>query len=178
MMRFADPLTIAFVALCIVAILCDLRLRRIPNRLILIGLALPMPWLLLDGQALLGITPGACIAGALLGFACLLPAYALRKMGGGDVKFFAVLGFWLGPAALVSVFVVGSVIAAVQALATLAGNHPLLHGQRANPSAPPPPQHRTATLLHGWRFAGRGIPYAAWLAIGALHWLLRQPGQA
>jgi Flp pilus assembly protein protease CpaA len=51
------------------------------------------------------------VAGAALGLLALLPFYALRWMGAGDVKFFAVLGLMLGWQALLPVWLVASLAA-------------------------------------------------------------------
>jgi prepilin peptidase CpaA len=37
------------------------------------------------------------LAGAVVGLAMLLPAFAARWVGGGDVKLLAAFGAWLGP---------------------------------------------------------------------------------
>ena len=86
------------------AVACDVRSRRIPNRLVLAGM--------LAGLALQAtVTPGAGLfsepfgalgilkagAGMLLGLVLLLPMYALGAMGAGDVKLMAMLGAFLGP---------------------------------------------------------------------------------
>ncbi len=78
-----------------VAVASDVRRHRIPNLLILVGLALG-----LAGQAyadgLGGLGNG--LLGVLLGFALFLPFYALGGMAAGDVKLMAMVGSFLGPA--------------------------------------------------------------------------------
>lgn len=86
--------TTALVALAAVAAACDLKSRRVPNELVLVILAagLLRHALALDVFALvLGL------AGVAVGLAMLLPAFAARWVGGGDVKLLAALGAWLGP---------------------------------------------------------------------------------
>ncbi len=93
---------LAAVLACAVA--TDVRSRRIPNKLVLLGL--------LSGLALQAtVTPGAGLfsepfgalgllqggAGMLVGLVLLLPMYALGAMGAGDVKLMAVIGTFLGP---------------------------------------------------------------------------------
>jgi prepilin peptidase CpaA len=76
------------------ACLTDLRWRRIPNVLTLGGAAAALlVQLLLRGSA--GATSAA--AGWAIGLALFLPIFALRGIGGGDVKLLAALGAWLGP---------------------------------------------------------------------------------
>jgi prepilin peptidase CpaA len=78
--------------------------RRIPNRLVLVGLlvGLTLQAVITPGQGLFNSSFGAlgladASAGALLGLALLLPMYALGALGAGDVKFMAVIGSFLGP---------------------------------------------------------------------------------
>ena len=77
------------VLLCTVAAWWDLRTRRIPNGLtlpVLVG-ALCLHSALHSGQGLLLSLAGAAAAGALL-----LPGYALRFTGAGDVKLLMAVG--------------------------------------------------------------------------------------
>jgi prepilin peptidase CpaA len=90
-----------------VAVATDLRHRRIPNWLtggtLAAGLVMNV-WLAgLDG----GLT---ALLGAGLGFFLLVPLYALRAMGAGDVKLLAALGGLLGPRDLVSIAVYGAIV--------------------------------------------------------------------
>ena len=86
------------VLLCCVAAWWDLRTRRIPNGLtlpVLVG-ALCLHSALHSGQGLLLSLAGAGAAGALL-----LPGYALRFTGAGDVKLLMAVGALLAfPAGL------------------------------------------------------------------------------
>jgi prepilin peptidase CpaA len=81
-------------AISAVACIVDVRTRRIPN-VLTFGAAL--------GGLLIQITfygvNGALAAtgGWLVGTLLLLPFFALRGLGGGDVKLLAGLGAWLGP---------------------------------------------------------------------------------
>ncbi|UTW07683.1 A24 family peptidase [Pseudomonas benzenivorans] len=77
-----------------IAVASDLRRHRIPNLLIVLGLALG-----LAGQAYSdgfgGLGDGAL--GLLIGFGVLLPLYALGGMAAGDVKLMAMVGAFLTP---------------------------------------------------------------------------------
>ena len=72
----------------------DLKTRRIPNRLTfgaaIAGLAYHV---LTGGLAGLGQSAG----GLAVGLAVFMIPFALRGMGGGDVKLMAALGAWIGP---------------------------------------------------------------------------------
>ena len=101
----------------------DLRSRRIPN------------WLtfgsLLMGVALNSWQSGwagtqAAVVGAALGFGLLLPFYALRAVGAGDVKLLAALGALVGAQVLVSVAVYGALAGGLMSLVLLAGRGDLL----------------------------------------------------
>jgi prepilin peptidase CpaA len=95
------------VAIVSLAALLDVRSRRIPNWLTLSafvgGLAV---------QVLRGGPNGVieALSGAALGLCLLLPFYAVRAIGAGDVKLLAAIGAWLGPQALVSVVMYGALV--------------------------------------------------------------------
>jgi len=86
--------TICLVTLAAAAAASDLVSRKVSNRLNLAILALGLGW-----RALLLGVPGVAlgVAGAALGLALLLPPFAARWIGAGDVKLLAALGGWLGP---------------------------------------------------------------------------------
>jgi prepilin peptidase CpaA len=66
------------------------------------------------------------LTGAVLGLAILLPLYAIRAMGAGDVKLLAALGAVLGPQILVSVAVYGALAGGVISAVILARSGRLL----------------------------------------------------
>jgi len=117
-MLFAEPRSLTLLALLLAAAICDLRTRRIPNRLtfggataaLLLSLAAPH-----HGGGLLW-----ALGGLALGLVLMLPLYLLRALGGGDVKLMAMAGAFLGPEgswqAVIFVFVVGGMLAMVYAL--------------------------------------------------------------
>lgn len=85
---------IAFVSLAAAAAWSDLRHRKVTNRLcaliLLAGLARQAATLAPANLAL-------GLAGIAIGLGLLLPAFAARWVGGGDVKLLAAVGAWLGP---------------------------------------------------------------------------------
>lgn len=91
----------ALVLLLAGAVIADLRTRRIPNRLVLCGIAVALTAHLLvlsNTRAPLSATD---IAAPLLGLvsagAMLLPLYLLGACGAGDVKLMAMVGAFAGP---------------------------------------------------------------------------------
>ncbi|CAB3756074.1 peptidase A24 [Burkholderia puraquae] len=88
------PVPLCVTLLAIAAASTDIATRRIPNRLVLLGLAGA-----LVAQCLLhGVVAGALgwLAGAATGFGLLLPFYLLRGMAAGDVKLMLAIGAWVG----------------------------------------------------------------------------------
>lgn len=96
-----------------VAAVYDLRFRRIPNWLTVSG------WLLgIAVQTYMRGWPGAADAllGSLLGFGVYCLLFALRAMGGGDVKLMAAVGAFTGPREWFVVFILASLIGGAIAL--------------------------------------------------------------
>lgn len=105
------------------AVLCDVREHRIPNVLIVLGLAagLACNALAPPGSGFFDAArPGSlgvlqAMAGAATGFALFLPLYVVRAMGAGDVKLMAVMGAFLGAPgvadAVLLTFVCGGIFA-------------------------------------------------------------------
>ena len=110
------------------AVVFDVRAHRIPNKLVLAGIAvgvalhvtLPAGGGLLDASS--AGAPGfyKAMLGLASGFAVFLPLYLLRAMGAGDVKLMAVVGLYLGPASVLDAalltLVCGGVMAVIVAL--------------------------------------------------------------
>ncbi|MDN0085048.1 prepilin peptidase [Crenobacter sp. SG2305] len=128
--------------------------RRVPNKLLGVGVFLAIMLLLVkrpDGAAWL-----VAISGLAVGLFAFLPFYFMGLMGAGDVKFFAVIGLWLGVSALLPVWVVASVMAGLQAFLWLA----LSVGLRGMGA-----QHRFSFQIKALRL--NEIPYASYLSISA-----------
>ena len=84
----------------------DVTRRRIPNYLVLTGLVLALGShavaFTVGASALAGPAWWSAPAGLLIGLALLLPLHLLRAMGAGDVKLMAMVGSFIGPAAIPS----------------------------------------------------------------------------
>jgi prepilin peptidase CpaA len=99
-----------------VAAFIDVWSRRIPNWVTFGTLAagvLINVWLHGFGGATTAIT------GAFLGLAMLLPFYAMRAIGAGDVKLLAAIGSLVGPQALISIAVYGALAGGVMSVVIL-----------------------------------------------------------
>ncbi|MFA9218672.1 MAG: prepilin peptidase [Sphingomonadaceae bacterium] len=176
------PLALLLVLLAL-AVLSDLRTRRIPNPLvfggallgILLNAALPSgAGLFIEPFGAIGLL--SALAGLALGLALLLPMYMLRAMGAGDVKLMAMLGAFVGPGAIVGIVVLtllaGGVLALLVALFSgrllplLRNSYHLMlhsmlrsmHGETGQLEAPAAPSGK--------------LPYAVAIAAGALPYLL------
>lgn len=125
-------LGLGLLALCLaLAALSDGRQRRIPNALVLatllVGVLLnafgPQPFR--DNEGLFSLYPGALgwgasLLGALVALVVFLPFYALHALGAGDVKLFAAVGAFAGPAASVNLALCVLLAGGLLALARMA----------------------------------------------------------
>jgi prepilin peptidase CpaA len=94
-MSFLDVRGAVVLVVALIAVIFDVRTRRIPNWLTFGGAAAALVYGAFDG-GLPGVATSA--AGWLAGAALFFPLFALRGMGAGDVKLLAALAAWLGPA--------------------------------------------------------------------------------
>jgi len=126
-LRFLDLLP-ALVLLLVFAFALwhDVRSRRIPNQLIVLGslAGFLLHLLLPSGSGLFTPPIGSqgilfSVSGFVLGLLLLLPFYAIRTLGAGDVKLMALVGAFIGPwgvmGATLLTMLVGGVLALVVA---------------------------------------------------------------
>lgn len=97
---FVTAQSAALALLILAAVATDVRSRRIPNRLVLAGLAIALAlhataWLS-GAPSLAGAALWSPLAGLLAAGALLLPLYLLRACGAGDVKLLAMVGAFVG----------------------------------------------------------------------------------
>lgn len=83
---------IGLLAVVGIAVWVDIRTRKVPNKLIVIGSFIGVLGALLPN----GIGFAQSIYGFGIGLAMMLPMYALRATGAGDVKLMACVGSFLG----------------------------------------------------------------------------------
>jgi prepilin peptidase CpaA len=102
--------------LCVgfIATLIDIRTRRIPN--LLTGSA-GLAGLVMAAIGVSGLSVGAALAGALLGFCLMLPGHLFGGTGAGDVKLLAALGTLLGPGSIVMAFLYSAIAGGMLAVA-------------------------------------------------------------
>ena len=109
--QYRDALLLLMVS---IAAVNDLATRRIPNRLLLAGLAGALFLHALSAE------PGAALlsafGGMLVGLAIFLPFYLVRGMAAGDVKMMAVVGFFTGPAEALQIAIITWCAGGVMAL--------------------------------------------------------------
>ncbi|WGY72963.1 prepilin peptidase [Burkholderia cepacia] len=88
------PVPLCVTLLVVAAASTDIASRRIPNRLVAVGLA----GALVVQCMLHGVLAGALgwLGGAATGLGLLLPFYLLRGMAAGDVKLMLAIGAWVG----------------------------------------------------------------------------------
>lgn len=89
-------LDLALLGLLFVASAFDLARRRIPNRLLAIGLLIALVLHLSSGNPASLLT--TYLAGFALGLLMFLPLHLMGGMAAGDVKLMATVGAFLGPA--------------------------------------------------------------------------------
>jgi prepilin peptidase CpaA len=174
--------TALFISWALAVVLFDCRLRRIPNWLVIAGLAVAC-MLAVSGHSPFQTDPSAAALGLLAGLLALLPFYLIGLMGAADVKVFGTLGAWCGFHALPALWIVASFAAGIHALYLLVSAAIERKRDRIGPSldsspnadgylnglcdvtvtVPERPSPYTFTV--GGR---RGTPYAALLAVSAV----------
>lgn len=166
-------MAILFFCLCIVIVVYDILFRRVPNGVLLLALLVHTGYLIATGSGIAGIDVWQSFGSGVLALIVFIPLYAWRVMGAGDVKFLVVLGAVLGVKGLVVAWLVGSL---------LAGMHAVIFywSQTWDVSMPPSVvrvmQQMTGNTMYqrmlNAREGRKGIPYAAYLAVAAIYFLV------
>jgi prepilin peptidase CpaA len=146
----------------IIAVLSDVRTRRIPNRLVLVMGVLGMLFSVVVTGPLPGI--GRALLGCAIGLGLWLPFYALRMLGAGDVKLFAAAGCWLAPSQLFEAAVLSALAGGVLSVVGLV----LAHGFELTTFRIAQAMREPRVLAHPLPVpAGRRtIPYGVAMAVG------------
>lgn len=156
-------------ALCLAVLVWDALFLRVPNRLLLFALAVQVIYMVVTGQGVGGIDVWQSLTGGVIALVLFIPLYALRAMGAGDVKFFALLGLMLGAAYLIPLWLIAGVLAGAHAMIFYRYRNEVpvipvwIHSviQRLRNSA------ACRRILNG-RQGREGIPYAAYLAVATI----------
>ncbi|HHA2897525.1 TPA: prepilin peptidase [Stenotrophomonas maltophilia] len=165
------------IGVCLRIAISDLYARRVPNAWLLSASIIAIA-LIIAGQFSTPRQPWpAHAAGAALGLVALLPFYAIRWMGAGDVKFFAVLGLMLGWKALLPIWIVASLAAGLHAAVIIVGRRlgvmlPTGLQMHVNRASSQWQSHPALRDMQAARQGRHGIPYAAYLAITGIGWVL------
>lgn len=161
----------------------DMRIRKVRNWMVLLGLVTGTV-ALFSGVQPFWVEPLDGLFGMLVAFAALLPFYAIRWMGAGDVKFAAVIGLWFGLTPyLLTIWVGGSLLAGVHGLAVVSWRAfkrsptgqlmrvrmPILETVLAHTEATSSTDRSSPVHIQ------RSVPYAGYLAICAI-WVAIQTG--
>ena len=155
-------LSVFAVALLVALLYCDLRRRRLPNRLVAAYAVLCPVALLASGAAPATWLQHGVVAG--MAFMLFLALFALRGMGGGDVKMGTAVLAWAGLQTLTESLLLIAVSGLVLAFLGLLADK--LSGVSG------PPKHIEGSGL--WRAvlhalsAKRGVPYGVALAVGGM----------
>ena len=140
----------------------DLHRQRIPNLLVLTGMALALAGQVFDaGWSGLG----AGVGGALIGFAIFIPLYALGGMAAGDVKLMAMVGTFMAPQQALLASLLALMAGGIGGLLLIA-----VHGQLRQTLT------RYTVMLGAHRYlapdknevAGKRFPYAIAILLGTL----------
>ena len=107
-------LNIGLIFMLTLAVLFDLKMRKIPNAVVLFGLIYSLVFQYLNFSNVGGLN---WLLGILVGFICLFPLYYFRGMAAGDVKLMMAVGGFLGYPlifkAVAYVFISGGVMALI-----------------------------------------------------------------
>jgi prepilin peptidase CpaA len=168
------PLPAALGLLVVLAAISDARSRTVPNWLTVAGAVTGVAlhsWL--SGWGGLKVS----LLGLGLGFLIFLPLFALRGMGGGDVKLMAAIGAMAGVSNTFVIFILTAVLGGLLALGMLLWRGGIgrafknvghILAQLGRGKAP----HENRPELDIDQSSGLKLPYAIPMALGTLLYLL------
>ncbi|HVE08762.1 MAG TPA: prepilin peptidase [Paraburkholderia sp.] len=170
MNAFPFPIAPCVFLLVITAAVLDLRTRRIPNWLVVTGLAAALPAQWMAHGAVDGLT--GMLGGCLVGSMIFLPGYLVRVVGAGDVKLMAAVGALTGATGTIVAALLACAVAGVWALAAMLLQRRLKDGLANSYSM-------LLATAGGWRQAVQQgevmralsvgkLPFGVAIAIGAL----------
>lgn len=117
---FAYSMLSGLLVLALLVSICDFRMRRIPNYLLIVAMAYAIALFLtlgyLEGFRLVFKGLVMSMLGMVLGWFFLFVPYRLRQVGAGDVKLMMVFGFFLGPLGVILALLNGAIIGGIWAL--------------------------------------------------------------
>src|SRR6266568_313162 len=152
-------INLVLVAVLAVAVMTDLRSRRIPNLLTFpalgLGILLNSAFLGLDGLKTSG-------EAALLALAILLPLYMFKGLGAGDVKLMAAIGALKGPEFFIYTFAWAAIFGGGMAMLGL------LRSRRVGLAFSHLVYFRFFPRPDGTFISAGRLPYAPAIALGAL----------
>lgn len=161
----------------LLVVMHDFRIRKVKNWVVVFGLFISL-WILLNSSLSNAFSTIALkmFLGASVALLVLLPFYAVRWMGAGDVKFGVVVGCWFGLSwSLLGVWLGGSLLAGVHALVALKGrtwaSSPLFQmmSVRLGQRIPVGWINSSGCSQKSNGETVRVIPYAAYMAFAALY---------
>jgi prepilin peptidase CpaA len=161
MNTFAFPIGLFVFALVIAAAAFDLHSRRIPNKLILLGLiaALPVQWIVHGGTA--GLWLG--LQGLATGIAVMLPFYLLRAFGAGDAKLMGAVGAFVGSSTVLLIALATFLAGGLWALVLVVQRRQLRHASNSMfLMCTSIAQHKAQTASLG------RLPYGVAIALGTM----------
>lgn len=109
-------ITGALLVWALLVAVADWRWRKVPNGLLLALLLPTLAMLLFEGQGPQAAGWLSSLIGMLLGLVVTLPGYAVSRLGAGDVKLAALMGFVQGWPLLVWTLMAGALLLGSMAL--------------------------------------------------------------
>ena len=104
---------LALLAMLATAVFTDIRERRIPNELTVVGAAVAIA---LSCVQVMGL-PVSNLLGMIVGLALAIPFFALGALGAGDAKLLSAVGAFVGVGALLPVLLYSAIAGGVIAVA-------------------------------------------------------------